>query len=505
LGTRASPLALAQSRLVARALVRRAPGLRIRLVPLATRGDHDTLTPLHRVTAGDFFCDRLDRALLSGEVDLCVHSRKDLPGRRPQGITLAAMPQRENPRDVVIFHPRVTARLVAGASVRIGSSSRRRSGNTGVFLKTALPALGPPARMRFIDVRGPVEERLSRLHRGAASEAALDGVVLALAGLSRLYNDRDGRQRVAQWLQGVRCMVLPLSECPAAPGQGALAIECRADDVRTRVLLEGLHHPGTAARVAREYRFSAQWPAPVRAALGVTAVTHPELGELIFSRGPAGPGEARRAASAQLQWCCPPAPRDAVPWRAGEWQDCTLRIPTGPVRISKTAVFVAHWHALDGIDDWPEATRTWVSGVKSWRRLAQRGIWVDGCADNLGFGFVRTTLELQVLGLPELQHWQVLTHEQAAGSWGGTGIASITPTYRIGIDPSATGMLAWALPAYSHFYWGSPQQYRLAEQWLPHHAQHACGPGKTAAALRRCGVRNLTVFPSRQVWQQWLA
>ncbi len=113
LGTRGSPLAVAQSRLVAQALEQQHPEIRVELVLMKTRGDHDTSTPLHQVSDGDFFSDRTDQALLSGEVDICVHSRKDLPSHRPPGITLAATPRTENPRDVVVVNPGVVYTLRA--------------------------------------------------------------------------------------------------------------------------------------------------------------------------------------------------------------------------------------------------------------------------------------------------------------------------------------------------------------------------------------------------------
>ena len=104
-----------------------------------------------------------------------------------------------------------------------------------------------------------------------------------------------------------------------------------------------------------------------------------------------------------------------------------------------------------------------------------------------------------------LGQWQVLTYEQALPSWTGMGIPSIVASYRLEYDPARAGTMARELSACSHFYWSSPEQYRIAEKWLPGNARHACGPGKTAAALRGHGVDDLMVFPSRQVWQKWLA
>ncbi len=505
LGTRASPLAMAQSRIVAQTLEQRHPGLGIELVPMTTDGDHDRHTPLCQIKDAGYFSTQLDRSLLSGEVDFCVHSRKDLSGQRPAGITTAAIPRRENPRDVVIFNSRVLHKLQTGKPLRIGSSSLRRVKNVGTFLQMALPAIGLPAQIQFVDLRGPVDQRLGRIHQDTESDGYLDGVVLALAGLSRLYNDAHGHLLIAPLLHNVRWMVLPLSHCPAAPGQGALALECRAQDTRTIKLLQSLHDPDSATLVEREYEIFSRRPATDRATLGITAVSHQELGDLTWSRSETSSNKNGRQESAELVWRYPPAPKHAAPCPARIWEEFSSRMPTGQVEILAPAVFVAHWNAIASIDPWPFETRTWVSGVTSWRRLAQRGIWVEGCADNLGFEFVHDTLTQSVLNLPALDVWQVLTYEQAVPSWNGMGIPLITATYRLEYDTNKAVAIDRELSTHSHFYWSSPAQYRVAARWLPHNAQHACGPGKTAAALRDHGVHDLTVFPSRKVWQQWLA
>ncbi len=505
LGTRPSPLAMAQSRLVAQALERHHPGLKVELVPIMTDGDRDTSTPLHQVRDTGYFSTQLDHSLLSGEVDFCVHSRKDLSGRRPKEIMTAAIPQRENPRDVVIFNSRVLYKLQTGEPLRIGSSSLRRAKNVGAFLQMALPAFGRPAQIEFVDLRGPVDQRLSQIHQDTESDGYLDGVVLALAGLSRLYNDGFGHLLVAPLLHNVRWIVLPLSECPAAPGQGALALECRAQDTRTKKLLQSLHDPDSAALVEHEDKILARQPEADRASLGITAVRHQELGGLAWSRGEASVNKNSRPLSTQLEWRYPPIPKHATPCPAHLCKDLSSRVPTDRARIQAPAVFVAHWNAIASVDPWPSVTRTWVSGVTSWRRLAQRGIWVEGCADNLGFEFVRNTLALPVLDLPALDAWQVLTYAQAVPSWNGMGIPLITASYRLEYDTSKEAAIAPRLSAHTHFYWSSPEQYRVAAKWLPHNAQHACGPGKTAAALRGQGIHGLKVFPSRKVWQQWLA
>ena len=142
LGTRGSLLAIAQSRLVAGELQRQWPKLSIRLAARDTRGDRNQNVSLKQVNDPDFFAAELDEALLKGEVDFCVNSVKDIAGKRPAGLITAAIPPRENPRDVILFRPDIIDRLRHGAALTIGTSSRRRTLNIAEFLPKALPKLG---------------------------------------------------------------------------------------------------------------------------------------------------------------------------------------------------------------------------------------------------------------------------------------------------------------------------------------------------------------------------
>src|SRR5262249_52360049 len=148
-----------------------------------------------------------------------------------------------NPRDVVLFGPGVMEKLRAGRELKIGTSSPRRLENIPGFLKRALPDAGGRApAVDLVEIRGNVNTRLGRVHEPEGSERHLDGVVLAFAGLIRLWADEAaGRPELRKLLEGVRWMVLPLRECPAAPAQGALAVECRAADARVRSVLAKLH------------------------------------------------------------------------------------------------------------------------------------------------------------------------------------------------------------------------------------------------------------------------
>lgn len=246
LGTRRSALATTQSQWVADRL-----GVPVDLVPVTTEGDVNR-APLAGMGGTGVFVTALRQALLDGEVDLAVHSLKDLPTAPGPGIELAAIPVREDPADVLVARDRRTlAELPEGA--RIGTGSPRRAAQ----LRAVRPDLD------VVDVRGNVDTRLRLV-----TEGRVDGVVLARAGLARL-----GREDAVT-------EVLPPSVMLPAPGQGALAVECRADDVALVALLADLDHPDTRVAVTAERRLLRTLEAGCAAPLGALARTDRDLREL---------------------------------------------------------------------------------------------------------------------------------------------------------------------------------------------------------------------------------
>ncbi|MCP5140713.1 MAG: hydroxymethylbilane synthase [Chromatiales bacterium] len=506
LGTRASLLAMAQSRQIAAQLMSLHPGLEVQLHPVTTRGDRNQSVALGKVDDPDFFSAELDTALLDGEVDFCVHSLKDLPVLRHAGIARAALPVRENPRDVIVWRGDVMARLAAGKPLRIGASSRRRQGNIDAFLPTALPATGKAPELQFAELRGAVDARLARLQTEDTSSEALDGVVLALAGLIRLWNDTAAHTRVAGLLRDARWTVLPLARCPGAAGQGILAIECRTEDEEMLELLRVLHDSDTAELAALELSALAQWPATQRAALGATAIMHASLGPVCYVHGVADGETIER-----IVWNQPrPPDSEASAFNGIAWQRLCRREPTAAAvpelaaLHADSALFVAYWHALQD-QQLGSDVRLWTSGIESWRQLAARGYWIEGCGDHLGFDDLRGTLGCPVLGLPPLQDWTAVTSADAVPGWRNSGIGRVLATYDIlpPADSAALRAVKSEAARATHCYWSNAKQFHALRAVLPTNAQHACGAGKTRKALHAAGI-DAQPFPNGHEWQRWL-
>lgn len=231
IGTRGSALALAQAHEVRR-LLASANGLdpeSIEIQIISTTGDRTQDRPLAEAGGKGLFTKEIEEALLQDKIDLAVHSAKDMPTWLPDGLTLAAYPQREDVRDVLIGRNAGKLEdLPAGAVV--GTASLRR--------QAQVLRLRPD--LRVVSFRGNVETRLRKLSAGD-----VDATLLALAGLRRL-----GKADVAG-------SVLSIQDFLPAVGQGAVAIEIRAEDTRTRGMVDPLNDPATAIAVTAERAFLA--------------------------------------------------------------------------------------------------------------------------------------------------------------------------------------------------------------------------------------------------------
>ncbi|MFD4033921.1 hydroxymethylbilane synthase [Streptomyces sp. NPDC058637] len=245
LGTRRSKLAMAQSGMVADA-VREVTGRAVELVEITTYGDVSR-EQLSQIGGTGVFVAALREALLSGEVDFAVHSLKDLPTAQPEGLVLAAVPQREDPRDVLVARDGLTfEQLPSGA--RIGTGSARRMAQLNSYARSH------GLDTEIVPIRGNVDTRIGFVRSGE-----LDAVVLAAAGLSRL--GRTGE--VTDFLSVDT--VLP------APGQGALAIECAATSADLAAALAELDDPYTRVAVTAERALLAALEAGCSAPVGALA------------------------------------------------------------------------------------------------------------------------------------------------------------------------------------------------------------------------------------------
>jgi hydroxymethylbilane synthase len=237
IGSRGSALALAQAGLVAELLGGAETGVEV--VVVSTSGDRGVL-----VGDKSRWVKELEAALLAGEIDAAVHSAKDVPGELPDGLVLAAVPERVDARDALCGAASLEA-LPLGA--RVGTSSLRRA--------AGLRALRPD--LEVVALHGNVDTRLTKLEKGRG-ESGITAIVLAMAGLERLG-----------YLREVGCA---LDELVPAPGQGTLVLETRAEDAETRTALSAIDDPHVAASLAAERALARALGASCNTPLGAHAV-----------------------------------------------------------------------------------------------------------------------------------------------------------------------------------------------------------------------------------------
>ncbi len=232
IGTRGSALALWQARTVAGLL--KASGIQSDLVVIKTTGDRVQDAPLSQAGGKRLFVKEIEDALLRGEIDVAVHSAKDMPADLLDGLIVAASLPRDDPRDAVVLPAGKTAtagpdlatlQRLLGATPALGTSSIRRSAQ----LKAVFPGAS------FAPIRGNVDSRLRKLDAGG-----YDALVLASAGLHRLG------------LSARITTPLPIEHCVPAPGQGIIAVEARADDTRAVQALRVLNDPASEASLLAE-------------------------------------------------------------------------------------------------------------------------------------------------------------------------------------------------------------------------------------------------------------
>lgn len=224
IATRRSPLAMWQAEYVRDRLQENHPGLQVEFVKMVTQGDKILDTPLAKVGGKGLFVKELEVGMLEGQADIAVHSMKDVPMAFPEGLHLAVVCPREDPRDAFVSNTyKSLEELPEGA--RVGTSSMRRT--------CQLRELRPD--LNILDLRGNVNTRLKKLDDGE-----YDAIILAAAGLIRL----EFEPRIAQFIEPEVCL--------PAVGQGAVGIECRENDERIHALLACLNDEATSIRVRAE-------------------------------------------------------------------------------------------------------------------------------------------------------------------------------------------------------------------------------------------------------------
>jgi len=249
IGTRSSKLALWQANYIAECIRTEYPEIEVSLLHIMTTGDKILDVPLAKIGGKGLFTKEIENAMLNGEIDLAVHSLKDMPTQLPPGLLLAAITERVDPGDALIS-PKYGAIDNLPNGAKVGTSSLRR--------KAQLLKYRPD--LEISDLRGNLDTRLKKM-----DTEGLDAIILAVAGLKRLG-----------W-QNLITQILPYDICLPAVGQGALALEARANDLEVRTMLEFLNHQETRWAVEAERAYLAEAEGGCQIPIGVYGYIKQEL------------------------------------------------------------------------------------------------------------------------------------------------------------------------------------------------------------------------------------
>lgn len=494
IGTRGSLLAVTQSTLIKNEL-ERISGEKFELVLIKTQGDQITNKPLWQLEGKDFFTKELDEALLGGEVDLVIHSYKDLGSERPAGIRLAAVTERRFAHDILIIPQKnVDALSDWKGEFVVGTSSPRRIANLTHSLRQYLP--GQP-ELRCETLRGNVNTRIKKLREGQ-----YHAITLALAGIERLAHTEKSHAELSELLEGMNYFVLPQSVFPSAASQGALGIETsanRKDDDKLLQIIQKLAHQKTVEEVYRERKTFKEFGGGCHLAVGIHVK---KIADDMFLHVNAGEVDGKRIENKYIEGLTFPeiAPGKKLfvgfPTSTHPGVICDeylKKVPeTKTLDLTNKHVFVTSMYCFDTLKASSKAEGVWAAGAKSARDLAARGYWVNGTADSLGTEDIialKNSKALAIMHKHIAQDWTVLTHPASNR----TELGPIVGCYER-VKTETSPEYEAQLKDVGACYWTSFPQYQAFLEKFPFlkEAQHFCGMGKTWQEFKTAGVH---VYP----------
>lgn len=502
---RTSNLAVIQAERAKDLIVRHFPQAMLHILTKESAGDKNTSAPLYTLEGRDFFTKDIDDYLLSGEADFAVHSLKDLSLERTENPAfVSAVFERDDPRDVVLFAPDVLEKLADGKVLTLGTSSLRRMELVPTFLHKALPQLAPtPSRpntvphMRCANMRGNVDSRLKQL-----ADGKFDGIILAAAGLNRLLASPKHHDSTHALLSSFRMMVLPLVECPPAPGQGALIIEAMTKNTDAVAVLERLRSALLDATLAPERALLRDFGGGCHQRFGAVNLTFANGSTILITNGRASNDENVES----MRFDVPDLLKGKRIFAASDFMKDFFTTSYEEVsedfQLAENAVFVSHHRAAhhDIVLKALRQKRIWTAGTRTWFELAKRGLWVEGCSDGFGFRFLEGVLSSPLVGLNH-RTMRILTNTESAEDWLHDGFPA-TGLYTL--HDNITTEIQTALGEADAFFWTSFGQYRACREHISSAEKtlHICPSGRTASVFRSHGIDPIT-FPSIKAFLLW--
>jgi len=457
-------------------------------------GDQLKDIPLHTQDGTDFFTQSIAGELDRGQADLAVHSLKDMSGAHFFGNHRFAVVDRDNTRDLAIFNQNIIKRLQEGKPIRIGTCSFRRETMATEFLSKALPYFGKTKQLITSNIRGNVDTRLKKLDQGE-----YDGILLAVAGVNRLLNEEATRQEITSLLSNKKIMVLPLIDCVPAPCQGAIVVEACADNLKACTLLKKINNAELLEDCEQEKKIALNYGAGCIQHFGVTTI---KAGKEKWQYA-SGIDQHGRSFEDWYGIQLPEfnsAPDTIIgsdelgfkPFR-------TYTASASSLPFSKS-YFIAHSAVMENALDTNryQNSRIWTAGTSSWFKLAELGVWVEGCADSMGLNSILPLWSSRLINLKQ-EEVMILTNVPSAQRWTNSGWTA-KGTYEIRYESSLIDK--YKLQSAKLVFWHCYAHLDTVKEIIPAGLLHACLPGRTGDLLKQQGIEPV-LFPTLTAFKQW--
>ena len=471
IGTRGSLLAVTQCTLIKKEMEKKS-GAKFKLNKIKTQGDQITDKPLWQLEGKDFFTKELDEALVAKDIDLVVHSYKDLGTVRPDNITLGCVTERKYAHDILLIKEEKIKELSTKENFIVGTSSPRRIFNLQNNLSRYLP--NSLIKVQCKTLRGNVNTRIEKL-----KDDQYDAIVLAFAGLERLANYPKSKEVLEDLLKGLTFMVLPQKDFPSSASQGALAIEynsTRTDDLKS--ILEKVHHKETAEEIKRERKAFAHYGGGCHLPIGIHVKSvqdffiHLHHGESDGQRFKLQTLEGFDYEKAKLS-----GKKAYFVFSRYDFlikKDNIVCLPEPGSNIFATSSLCTH-----NI----KAPKTlWAAGNRTMKNLIQNGFWVNGSSEGFGHNEVENFKNSKLVKIfTEESPWVVLSHDKATSK-----VGENIPSYTHELKSSVEKKYKDEMMASDIIFWSSIIQYDLYTNQYPELIEkvHACGLGKTFVAFK---------------------
>ncbi len=484
--SRKSTLAKLQAIEVSREIKKKFPKINVIFKTKETSGDIDLTTPLHKMPEIGVFTSDIREELVSGKADIAVHSWKDLPVDLNEGTEIAATIKRADLRDVLIFKKESLGK----EKIEIFTSSPRRKENLSGFLKKALPF--ETKSLSFLDIRGNILTRIKKL-----KDTNIDGLVLAKAALDRLLSSQtkntDELISLRKDLEQFLWMIIPCSQNPCAPGQGALAIEVKSGNKKVIKLLNEINNLDVFKDVESEREKLKKYGGGCHQKIGVSIENHP-LGKIITEKGltPEKDIIDKRVflpANEKLLKLEKPI-SDFYPKSKKDFRLFTRsKIDEGMNKlkdIKDSGLYISRASSIDDNISVDLSNVVWTSGIENWFKLAKKGVWINGSSDSLGEQHSKPS------SLFKKVNWFLVSHVDA-----GSKDKNLLATYKLVPEKDIDD-----LSKYSHFFWMSLSSFQFALKRFPsiENAEHSCGLGKTYEELNHLYPHRIKPFLNYEDW-----